>query len=139
MAFRRFSMPAAVSRVQAMTLLTMLAIATAGGCASAGDAPPLGREVTLQRGARLALPDDASLRYVAVTADSRCPPDVQCIRAGDADVAFEFVSRHGEASVITINTVNSPTAAIGEWQLHLVSLGSGDAPGATVKVEAGVD
>ena len=36
------------------------------------------------------LPDGATLRHVTVPQDSRCPPDVQCIRAGDADIEFAF-------------------------------------------------
>lgn len=139
MVLRCCFLPAAVSRFQVMTLLAILAVATTGGCASAGDAPPLDREVTLRQGERLPLPDGASLRYVAVTADSRCRPGIQCVRAGDADVAFEFASRQGDASVITLNTASSPTAAIGEWQLHLVSLGFGDAQAATVKIDTGID
>lgn len=132
MAFRCFYKPA-------MPLLAMLAIAVTVGCASTGEVPSLGREVALRPGERLALPDHAWLRYVAVTADSRCRPDVQCIHAGDADVAFEFGSRQGEARPISVNTVKSPNATIGKWQLRLLSLGFGDSPRATVKVETRAD
>ena len=105
------------------------------GCASIGRSAWLGQPATLQPGERVALPDNASLRYLRVTADSRCPPDVQCIRAGDADVAFEFRSGAGIVHSITLNTANAPTAPIGRWRLRLLSLGTGPSPPVTLQVD----
>ncbi|HEY5614303.1 MAG TPA: hypothetical protein VIK70_11980 [Lysobacter sp.] len=112
-----------------------LAMIVAVGCASIGRSAGLGQAVTLQPGERVTLPDSASLRYLRVTADSRCPPDVQCIRAGDADVAFEFRSGAGSGHSITLNTANAPAAPIGRWRLRLLSLGSGPAPPVTFQVD----
>lgn len=112
-----------------------LAMIIAVGCASIGRSAGLGQAVTLQPGERVTLPDNASLRYLRVTADSRCPPDVQCIRAGDADVAFEFRSGTGSGRSITLNTASAPAAPIGSWRLRLLSLGSGPAPPVTFQVD----
>ena len=118
-----------------MLLPVALAMILAVGCASLGRSAGLGQAVTLQPGGRVTLPDNTSLRYLGVTADSRCPPDVQCIRAGDADVAFEFRSGAGIGRSITLNTANAPAAPIGRWWLRLLSLGSGPAPRVTFQVD----
>lgn len=125
-----------MTRSLVLACLVSCAASALPGCAS-GDvrAAPLGQPVTLQVGERVALPGDASLRYVGVTADSRCPPGVQCIRAGDADVAFEFTSPAGTAVPVSVNIPEAPTARIGKWQLTLLSLESGEAPQATVQVD----
>ena len=106
------------------------------GCASSGErvATP-GQPIVLQVGERIALPDDSSLRYIAVTADSRCPPGAQCIRAGDADVAFEYTAPGATATRVTLNLPRSPTSPAGDWQLHLLSLEHGDKPAATVRFD----
>ena len=112
-----------------------LAMILAVGCASTGRSAGLGQAVTLQPGERITLPNNTSLRYLGVTADSRCPPDVQCIRAGDADVAFEFRPGTGIGRSIILNTANAPAAPIGGWRLRLLSLGSGPAPRVTLQVD----
>ena len=123
-----------MNRLGSLLLLTVAML----GCASGGTARsvPLGQPFTLQPGERVALPGDASLRYLNIANDSRCPPDVQCIRAGDADVLFEFVSTAGGAAEqVTLNTEKAPSASIGAWRLQLVTLEHGDAPRATVRVD----
>jgi hypothetical protein len=116
-------------------LLSLSTVVAAAGCASTGHTMALGQPITLQPGERVVLPDDAALRYIAVTADSRCPPDVQCIHAGDADVAFEFFQGDGASRTITLNTAGAPAAAIGEWRLRLLSLEFGPSPGAAIRVD----
>ena len=116
----------------------LLFVAAMLGCASSGSAgnAALGQPFTLQRGESVLLPGDASLRYLDIANDSRCPPDVQCIRAGDADVLFEFVPVAGGAPVnVTLNTERTTSAPIGRWRLQLVKLEQGDAPSATVQVD----
>ena len=96
-----------------------------------------GESVSMQQGESVRLPDDATLRFVRVTQDSRCPPDVQCIRAGDADIEFAFTPPGGTATTVTPNLPESPTATIGAWRLTVEKLGFGDAPAAvTVKIDA---
>lgn len=123
-----------MNRLASMLLLTAAML----GCASGGAARSvsLGQPFTMQPGERVSLPGDASLRYLRVANDSRCPPDVQCIRAGDADVLFEFVPHSGgETAQVTLNTENAPSAPIGAWQLQLVTLEHGGSPRATVRVD----
>ena len=123
-----------MNRLASMLLLTVAML----GCASGGTgrSVPLGQAFTLKPGERVSLPGDASLRYLTIANDSRCPPDVQCIRAGDADVLFEFTQNAGgSAGKITLNTERMPSAPIGAWKLQLVTLEQGDAPRATVRVD----
>lgn len=126
-----------MTRSLALACLVSCAAGALPGCAS-GDvrtATP-GQPVTLQNGERIALPGDAALRYIGVTADSRCPPGMQCIRAGDADVAFELTPAGAAAPVaIGLNLPKSPAATVGEWQLRLLSLEFGEAPAATVQID----
>ena len=122
-----------MNRLASMFLLTVAML----GCASGGTSRsvPLGQAFTLQPGERVSLPGDASLRYLTIANDSRCPPDVQCIRAGDADVLFEFTPAGGTVGTIILNTERMTSASIGAWQLQLVKLEQGDAPRATVRVD----
>lgn len=126
-------------RAFALPMLALLALSL-GACAtsSPGRVAAIGQAFTLLPGQRITLPDDATLRYLQVTADSRCPPDVQCIRAGDADVAFEFVPASGAPISIILNTPEAPNAPIGDWQLRLLALEFGQAPRATVQVDTAV-
>ena len=95
-----------------------------------------GESVSIRQGETVRLPDVATLRYVTVTQDSRCPPDVQCIRAGDADIEFAFTPPGGTATTVRPNLPEAPTATIGAWRLTVEKLGFGDAPAVTVKVDA---
>lgn len=123
-----------MNRLASMFLLTAVML----GCASGGTgrSVPLGQSFTLQPGERVSLPGNASLRYLSIANDSRCPPGVQCIRAGDADVLFEFVpSAGGTTAQVTLNTENAPSAPIGAWRLQLLTLEHGESPRATVRVD----
>jgi len=111
-------------------------VAVTSGCASGGTrgATP-GAPFELAPGESVSLPDEATLRYVRVAADSRCPPDVQCIRAGDADVVFEFTPVGGASTQVDVNLPEAPSAPMGAWRLQLLSLDFDDAPRATVRVD----
>jgi hypothetical protein len=93
-----------------------------------------GTSMSLRQGETVRLPDDATLKYVAVTQDSRCPPNVQCIRAGDADIAFEFAGG-ATAARVTLNLPESPTASMGAWRLTVESLEFGQMPPVTVRID----
>ena len=103
-------------------------------CASTGRAMSPGQPVVLRPGDSVWLPDAAVLRYIGVSADSRCRPEVQCIRAGDADVALEYTARGAASRSITINT-DAPSADVGEWRLRLLSLEFAAPPRATLQVD----
>ena len=76
--------------------LALAALVSALACTGCSSLPRDGVQValsqpfTLRPGERAALPQQASLRYVGVENDSRCPPQVQCVWAGDADVKLVF-------------------------------------------------
>lgn len=117
-------------------LLACMIAGTLPACASGGTATaPVGQPIVMQTGDRVVLQDRSTLRYIGVTADSRCPPGVQCIRAGDADVAFEHTPEGGSPAALSLNMPEAPSASVGGWQLRLLSLDFGDAPAATVQVD----
>lgn len=108
-----------------------------GGCASAGGggiAP--GQEFSLEVGKRAVLPDASTLHYAGVSNDSRCPPDVTCIRAGDADVVFDHMPKGGKAHRVVLNTERATTAEVADWTLQLRALAPGDKPRVTLRLEA---
>jgi hypothetical protein len=117
-------------------LLATAAIAL-GACASGGArSAKSGEAFTLTPGETVQLPDASRLRYVRVAQDSRCRPTVQCIRAGDADVVFEFTAP-GDAPVpVNVNIPESPQAAMGRWRFQLLALAFDEPAQATVRVDA---
>ena len=106
------------------------------GCASSG-AVTAGSDFTMSAGQHIALPDASTLRYIGIANDSRCPPDVQCIRAGDADVLFDHAPTGLAASRITLNTERTRSAVLGGLHLQLVDLARrGDPPVVTLRIDA---
>ena len=125
-----------------LAVLVSIAAMTLPGCTTgASTAPaqasaPIGVAIPMSPGQRIALPDGATLRYLEVAADSRCPPGVQCIRAGDADVVFEFADAgQGPPRRLTVNTDPPATATIGQWQLRVQALAFGESPVVTVRID----
>jgi hypothetical protein len=93
------------------------------------------QEYTLHPGEQITLADHGSLRYVRVANDSRCAPDVQCVWAGDAEVAFAWTPAHGTAQAFSLHTGKDPRQhPIGTREVTLASLARGAAPEATVRV-----
>ena len=48
-----------------------------------------------------------AVRYIGVTEDSRCPPDVMCVWEGQVTVEFEYVDED-ERSVVTATGIATP-------------------------------
>lgn len=126
-----------------MSLLTRslagAALILLAGCASpVRDAIQVSgnQEFTLRPGERAALPGQASLRYVGVANDSRCPPAVQCVWAGDAEVKLVF-QQAGKTADIVLHTANPAPQPLGSSSLTLVGLERGAAPAATLRLEDG--
>lgn len=95
-----------------------------------------GQTFTMHTGERVSLADSSTLRYVRVTNDSRCPPGVQCIWAGDAEVAFEWTSGSGAVTNFSLHTGKDPRQqSLGERRLTLTSLARGDAPAAELRID----
>jgi len=112
----------------------LLPMALLAGCATAsggGRSISPGTPVALAAGESVTLPDASTLTYVGVRSDSRCPPNVQCIQAGSAVVAF----RHGSHD-FTLETGKSMSTDLGQWRLTLVSLDFASPPTATVRIDA---
>jgi hypothetical protein len=122
-------------RMPALTLV-LAALVAGSGCASSGGIAP-GQEFSLDTGAQARLPDASVLRYVGIANDSRCPPKVVCIRAGDADVLFDHSVDRGPAQRVVLNTESASTVPLGAaWTLHLRQLDPGDQPRVTLRLEA---
>jgi hypothetical protein len=122
----------AMLRFTALALLILLS-----GCATTG-AVIVDSDFTMPAGGKVSLPDASTLRYIGIANDSRCPPDVMCIRAGDADVLFDHAAKGNAASRITLNTERQRSAILGRWQLHLVDLATrGAPPVVTLRISAG--
>ena len=112
-------------------LLAGCATAGAGGSRSLSAATP----ATLATGETVTLPDASTLTYVGVSSDSRCRPDVQCIQAGTAIVAFRH-SMGGMSHDVVLDSGKAPSADLGAtWKLVLVSLDFSSPPNATIRVD----
>lgn len=95
-----------------------------------------GQQFAMNPGERVTLADHGSLRYVRLVNDSRCPPGVNCIWAGDAEVAFEWMPAAGAVQAFSLHTGKDPKhQAIGARHLTLVSLERGPTPQAQLQVD----
>ncbi len=88
-----------------MRVISIAVIATLVACASgstASGAPEItpGEPFRLGVGETAGLPgEDLTVRFTGVTGDSRCPSDVTCFWAGDAEVEVRLSRGEEEASV----------------------------------------
>jgi len=127
----------------ARPLLFPVLIVAIGACAAvpaSGDASrdvvADGSDFSLQPGATVTLADHSRLRYLRLIADSRCQPDVQCIWAGDAEVAFQWVPAGGTAEDFSLHTgKGQKERPLGERRLALVSLTRGPESTAGLRIE----
>lgn len=93
--------------------------------------------VTLALGESKQLSDGSRLSYTSLIDDSRCAPNVQCVWAGDAEIAMRWKPARGSAQDIRLHTsaqVGSTNALIGNRTLTLVSLERGIGPKATLSI-----
>ena len=118
-------------------LMSMTACATqAVGSNPGGRMIQDGQVFTMHAGERVTFPDASALRYVRVANDSRCPPGVQCIWAGDAEVAFEWIAGNGATTAFSLHTGKDPKQQVlGERRLTLTSLARGEAPDAELRID----
>jgi len=130
-------------------LLAMLLL-TSTGCVATGTATPTSADgshpatvdeshFTLGLGQSTQLSDGSRLSYTSLVNDSRCAPDVQCIWAGDAEIALRWSPARGSAQDLRLHTnsqAGSTSARIGERTLRLVSLERGVGPKATLSISA---
>ncbi|MGO4261763.1 hypothetical protein AB4Y92_14355 [Lysobacter sp. TAB13] len=110
--------------------------ATGGSSGGASETVRAGQSVSLQPGHSVVLSDRSQLRFVAVTSDSRCKPNVQCIWAGEAVLEFQWTGADGQSSALSFNSGNAPSKSAGAWTFELQSLDFADPPTAKLLVNA---
>jgi len=129
--------------ISALLLAASVAM-SATGCTSAPVAPGSisfrtitdGASFAMAPGETVTLSDRSTLRYVSVESDSRCPPHVQCIHAGNAVVGFESRPAAGTTQSFELNSPDQPQSRdLGSLHVMLQSLAFGAAPQAQLKVE----
>lgn len=120
------------------TIILAMAVAT-GAAACAGspandrvgspnrnDLPVLPTTITLASGASTEVPSaNLSIRFDSVTAESRCPSDVQCVQAGSVTVALTIAQLSGTmtAQLLSLTTVaGKDTATSYGRPIRLVSV-----------------
>ena len=132
-------------------IASLLAIALLAGCAGAApstDTPA--REdaampdvalqtVTLGVGERTTLADGSQLTYLRLVNDSRCPPDVRCVWAGDAEIRLRLQPTRGAAGELSLHTSplrdrGQKEVTVGGLRIALQSLERGIAPKATLAI-----
>ena len=119
------------------------AIALCAGCATAASDSETGRAIvdgtdfSMRPGDRVTLPDRSVLRYVDVVTDSRCPPEVRCVWAGDAEVALTRTVAGAAAQSFSLHTGRGARSQDFDGRrLTLVSLARGKGPQAELRLDA---
>ena len=121
----------------ALSLAACSSVASSGGDTRADARVADGATFTLTQGATVTLADASTLRYERVVDDSRCLPDVQCVWAGDAEVAFIWSSAGGGRDAFSLHTGRGAKShVVGARTVTLVALARGAAPQATLRVDA---
>ena len=94
------------------------------------------RNFSMQPGERVTLSDQSTLLYVKVIADSRCPPDVRCVWAGDAEVAFTHTVGSAAAQHFSLHTgLGARSQDFDGRRLTLVALARGADPKAQLRFD----
>jgi hypothetical protein len=119
-------------RLRLTTALVPLALVGAlGACANAATAPAgparaaaawRGDTLRLPFGATARLAGGASVAFVAVGADSRCPLDALCVAAGDASITVRTAGGAGERALHTDPRLAADTLTAGGTRLRLFGL-----------------
>ena len=121
-------------RSNACWLVLGLSLLTACAGATSHDEPAQAQTLTLRTGDKVSLGDQGVLRYVRTANDSRCPVDVQCVWAGDAEVMFEFTVAREKPQSLTLSFAK-PTVPLGARWIHLIALERGALPAATIRID----
>lgn len=89
-------------------------------------------------GDSVALAERGTLRYVGVKSDSRCPPDRQCVWAGDAEVTFEWTASGANVQSFEFHTgfADKASKPLADSKLTLVSLARGAKPEAQLRFDS---
>ena len=106
-----------------MQTLTLLAAAllTTGCAATLVPGNPVEFELSVGETARLQ-DHDLSIEFKAVTADSRCPTDVTCVWAGDAELALRLGGVPGVRDTTLHTTLDPKSLTRGTTTLEILGL-----------------
>jgi len=100
--------------------------------------PSAPQTVTLDVGARATLADGSQLTYLRLVNDSRCPPDVQCVWAGDAEIQVRWQAAGGRAQDAALHTSplqgRQTETTFGPHRVALEALERGIVPKATLRI-----
>lgn len=121
-------------------VLVLVALPLLAACSTVsghGRAVPTGQPVDLHPGEGAQVADLGTLQYDRLVNDSRCSPNVQCIWAGDAEVALTWTPAGGAAEQFTLHTKpDAGTHPLGSaHEVRLLALDRGEAPVATLQVD----
>jgi hypothetical protein len=123
--------------IAASALLLAACAANAAGVRADGPRLSDGDSFRMRPGTSVSLPGEGRLHYLRVANDSRCKPDVQCVWAGDAEVAFEWRPNTGDMEAFSLHTgKGAKQHTIGKHVLLLTALGRGQAPEAELALQA---
>ena len=108
----------------ARSFLVLLAITMIAACSSPTSPDVVaGTPFDLDVGATATLADGLRIRFERVRADSRCPLDALCVRAGEAIIDVTLSASNGSAEVREMRT-DAPGSRIshGQHTIHLTAL-----------------
>lgn len=95
-----------------------------------------GAPFQMDAGDNVRLADGSALRYERILTDSRCPPNVKCVWAGDAILAFVWTPKGAESQSFELHTGLEPRSHdLGQRRLTLQSVAQGGTL-ATLEVSA---
>lgn len=104
-----------------MRALVLIACFSAA-CGAQSTAPRLGENIVVRFNEAVRIPSDTTtVRFAAVTSDSRCPSGAQCVWAGEATVVFTVGGVRPVTLGLQPGSVPS-TAIVGMYQITLVAL-----------------
>ncbi|HYJ80059.1 MAG TPA: hypothetical protein VEW03_10680 [Longimicrobiaceae bacterium] len=110
-------------------LLPLAVVAATAACPRPLATPPsvhaaAGQEFALAPGQTAAIEGEPlSVAFLRVAEDSRCPRDVVCIRAGEAEVELELRIAPDRVENAVLNTTEEPrSTSFGPYTVHLVRL-----------------
>ena len=108
----------------ARSVLVALAIVAIAGCSSPTSPEAVtGTPFDLKVGATTTLSGRLRIRFDGVRADSRCPLDALCVRAGDAIIDVSLASSQGSAEVRQMRTdASGSRIAYADHMIELTAL-----------------
>ena len=97
-----------------------------------------GSDVQLGIGETARLADGSRLSYLRLVNDSRCPPDVQCVWEGDAEIALQWRAAGTGTQELHLHTNGkggATSARAGSRTITLTALERGIAPKASLRID----